>query len=75
MWPVLAAHTDDLTVVSIQQLSPVGSQLAANMKNRRLMVHTNFIAISLLISHKTDSSILQLFVLKLMNITTSTSDT
>jgi len=45
----LAARTDDLSVVSIQQLSPVGSQLAAIMKNRCLIVPNNFIATSLLI--------------------------
>jgi hypothetical protein len=71
---VLAAHTDDLSVVSVQQLSPVGSRLAANMKNRCLIVSNNFIAISLLISYETDSYNLQLFVLKLLNITTLTFD-
>jgi hypothetical protein len=42
------------------------------MKNRCLIVPINFRAISLLISHETDSSILQLFVLKLKNISTLT---
>lgn len=70
MLPVLAAHIDDLSVVSIQQLSPVGSRLAANMKTIHLIVPNNFIAISLPISYATDSSNLQLFMLKLLNITT-----
>jgi hypothetical protein len=71
---VLAAHTDDLSVVSIQQLSLVGCRLAANMKSRYLIVPNNFIAISSLISFETDSYNPQLFVLKLLNITTLTFD-